>query len=361
MERESVKRHSLLVALLVISVIFLFMIRRFLMVILLAAISAGLMQGIFARLLRLFRGKRAPAAVCTLGVSLLVIIIPLLMVLGMVANQGLQISRAAGPWIQEQVQNPDRIYEWFRSLPGFEYVEPYRGEILTRLGDVAGKTGAFIVNGLSAVTTGTASFLLHFLLFLYTLYFFLVDGRAILDRILYYLPMRRQDEDRLVEKFVSVTRATLKGTLVIGLIQGTAAGAALAIAGISGSVFWGAIMVVLSIIPGVGAAIVWLPAAIYLLAVGRVVPAILVIAFCALVVGSVDNVLRPRLVGNDAKMHDLMILFGTLGGILLFGPAGFIIGPIIAALFVTVWDIYGHTYRDVLRDEAPSDRGNGPP
>jgi len=360
MEGETIKRHSLLLVLVVISVVFLFMIRRFLEVILLAAIAAGMTQGIRARLLRLFRGRRRLAAFCTVGILLLVIIVPLLLVLGMVANQGLQISRVAGPWIQEQVQNPDRIYQRFRSLPGFEYLERYRDEILTRLGAVAGKTGAFIVNGLSAITSGTASFLLYFLLFLYTFYFFLLDGRAILDKILYYLPMRREDKNRLVEKFVSVTRAILKGTLVISLIQGTAAGAALAIAGISGSVFWGAIMVVLSIIPGVGTAIVWLPAAIYLLAVGRVVPGILVIAFCALVVGSVDNILRPRLVGKDVKMHDLLILFSTLGGIFLFGPAGFIVGPIIAALFVTVWDIYGHTYRAILLEQSRPDGGDEP-
>jgi predicted PurR-regulated permease PerM len=151
-----------------------------------------------------------------------------------------------------------------------------------------------------------------------------------------------------VEKFVSVSRATLKGTVIIGVIQGTLAGMALAVAGIQGAAFWGTIMTVLSIIPGVGTALVWLPAAIFLMATGSVASGVVLIVFCGAVVGSVDNFLRPRLVGKDTQMHDLLILFSTLGGLLLFGVVGFILGPILAALFVTVWDIYGAAFRDML-------------
>jgi hypothetical protein len=173
---------------------------------------------------------------------------------------------------------------------------------------------------------------------------------------MYYLPLSSKDEVRLMAKFSSVTRATLKGTLVIGVIQGGMAGIGLAVAGVGGAVFWGTIMVVLSIIPGIGTALVWVPAAIYLLAVGKVLAAVLLIVYCALIVGSVDNLLRPRLVGRDTRMPDLMILLGTIGGILLFGIVGFILGPVIAALFITVWEIYGSAF-DYALVESSSSRG----
>jgi predicted PurR-regulated permease PerM len=152
----------------------------------------------------------------------------------------------------------------------------------------------------------------------------------------------------VLQRFTSVTRATIKGTLVIGMIQGALAGLGFWVAGIDGAAFWGTVMVVLSIVPGIGAALVWVPAVIYLFVTGQTLAGVLLTAWCAAVVGTVDNVLRPALVGKDAKMPDLLILVGTLGGLFLFGPIGFIVGPIVCGLFLTVWDIYGTTFRDVL-------------
>jgi predicted PurR-regulated permease PerM len=130
------------------------------------------------------------------------------------------------------------------------------------------------------------------------------------------------------------------------------AGIAFWVAGIAHASFWGAVMVVLSVIPMLGGAIVWVPACLYLGLSGDWGRAVLLAAFCALVVGSVDNVLRPRLVGRDTEMHDLMILFSTLGGIFVFGALGFIIGPIIAALFQTSWELFGLAFADTLPSAA---------
>jgi predicted PurR-regulated permease PerM len=180
------------------------------------------------------------------------------------------------------------------------------------------------------------------------MFFFLKDGGAILDKILSYIPLKSKDKERLTDKFVSVSRATIKGTLVIGIVQGGLAGAGFAVAGIDGAVFWGTVMAVLSVIPAVGVALVWVPAVVYLIATGHVMTGVLLGLYCGLIVGSADNVLRPLLVGKDVKMHELLILFGTLGGITLFGVVGFIIGPVIAAIFITVWDIYGTAFREAL-------------
>ena len=168
------------------------------------------------------------------------------------------------------------------------------------------------------------------------------------------VPLEDADERRLLETFGSVTRATLKGTAVIGLLQGGLAGLAFAVVGIPSAVFWGTIMVVLSIIPGIGTGLIWVPAVVILVAGGSLVKGIVLALFCGLIVGSIDNVLRPRLVGKDTQMPDLLIFVGTLGGIVMFGILGFIIGPIVAALFITVWDIYGIAFKDVLPAAGPS-------
>ena len=152
----------------------------------------------------------------------------------------------------------------------------------------------------------------------------------------------------MLDKFTSVTRATLKGTAVIGVLQGGLAGFAFWVVGIPSAVFWGAIMAVLSIIPGIGTALVWGPAVIILAAGGSYMKAGGLGIFCAVVVGSIDNLLRPILVGKDTQMHELMIFFGTLGGIVMFGVVGMIIGPIVAALFITIWEIYAVAFKDLL-------------
>jgi len=195
---------------------------------------------------------------------------------------------------------------------------------------------------------GTVNFIFLLFVFLYVSYFFLIDGKSLIHRIFYYLPLRDREEERLLNRFTSVTRATLKGTVVIGILQGGLAGVAFAVVGIDAAVFCGTVMAVLSIIPALGSALVWLPASIILVMGGSYLKGIGLALFCGLVVGSLDNVLRRRLVGKDTQVHELMIFLSTLGGIALFGLVGFVIGPIIAALFVTVWDIYGEVFQKYL-------------
>ncbi len=173
-------------------------------------------------------------------------------------------------------------------------------------------------------------------------------GDILLQKILYFLPLDDENEQRLLDRFTSVTRATLKGTLIIGIMQGSICGVAFAIAGIEGPVFWGSLMAVMSIVPAFGTAIIWGPALIILALLGDFSGVLILAVLCGAVAGNLDNIVRPRLVGKDTEMHDLFVLFGTLGGISMFGLLGIIIGPIVAALFITVWEIYGDTFREYL-------------
>jgi predicted PurR-regulated permease PerM len=331
-----------------VSVIFVAMIRGFLMTILLAAIFSGLIQPLYQRFLRLFGGHKNVASALTLIVIFIAVGGPLLAFLGILASQAVQVVQAAGPWIEGQIDKPDNLERLMERFPALERLEPYQEEITSALGKAVGAVGNFLASGLSATTKKTVTFLFHSFLLFFTMFFFLKDGGRILSKILSYVPLMDLDKQRIVDKFEEVTRATLMGTLVIGIIQGGLAGIAFAVAGIQGAVFWGTVMTFLSIIPGVGAPFVWIPAVVYLLTAGQIATGVALGLFCALVVGTVDNFLRPRLVGRRARMHELLILFGTLGGIILFGVAGFIIGPIVAALFVTVWEIYGTVLHETM-------------
>ena len=340
-----------LLLVLAISCLFLAVTWPFLKALLLGAMFAGLANPLYKRLVVFFRGRRSLASAMTLLLLFLLGVGPLSAVLGVVVKQAVEISQTAIPWVQQKfgAAGGMDLEKWLiAQFPMLKDVIPSQQEMLNTLGAAAQSAGGFLVASASKMTAGTAAFFLDFFVMVYAMFFFLRDGPAILERIFYYTPLSNEDEERMLERFVSVTRATIKGTLVIGLIQGTLAGVAFWFAGVGGAAFWGTLMIILSIIPGVGSAIVWVPAVIYLFATGQTLNGILLGTWCAAVVGTIDNVLRPMLVGKDAKMPDLLILVGTLGGLFLFGPIGFIVGPIICGLFLTVWEIYGVAFRDLL-------------
>lgn len=337
-----------------ISLLFTLMVLPFLMAVFLAAIFAGLAFPLFRWLSERMGGRRSLASISTILILLVGVGIPLAGFLALVAAEAVQVSQGAGAWIQSQAGLLDRVRGWLERIPFADRILPEGEAVAEQFRELARNAGPALMGGLAAATRGTLNFLLQLFILLYALYFFLVDGPSILKRVLYYIPLDRGEEEQLLERFVSVTRATLKGSLLIGVIQGGLAGVAFWVAGVPGPAFWGTVMVVLSIIPAVGASLVWVPAVIYLFLAGQLLPAIGLLAWCAVVVSTVDNFLRPRLIGRDARMSDLLILLSTLGGIVLFGAVGFIVGPIVAALFVTVWHIYGEAFRDVL--PAPPER-----
>lgn len=334
-----------------VSCLFLAVIWPFLKPLLLGALLAGLCQPLYRWITRLVRGRRSLGAVLTLLVLLIVVLGPVSALLGTVVSQALSVSTHAIPWVQEHFGpqsgfNPhDWLVQRFPSIAGYI---PDQSQLLEGMGKAAQSAGGFLVGSASRMTAGTAALLLDGFVMIYAMFYFFRDGGKILEKIFYYMPLDDDDEARVVQRFTSITRATIKGTLVIGVIQGTLAGGAFWVAGIDGAAFWGTMMTILSIIPGIGSALVWVPAVIYLYVTGHPLSGTLLLVWCAGVVGTIDNVLRPALVGKDAKLPDLLILIGTMGGLFLFGPIGFIVGPVVCGLFLTVWEIYGATFRSVL-------------
>jgi predicted PurR-regulated permease PerM len=334
-----------------VSALFLAVAWPFLEPLLLGALLAGLFHPLYRWITRLVGGRQSLGAVLTLLVLFILVLGPVTAFLGIVVQQALSVSDQAIPWLRQHLgaASTFNLHDWLvQRFPALADYVPSQEELLQHVGTAAKSAGAFLVTVLSRMTATTAAFILNLFVMLYAMFFFFKDGKKILERIFYYLPLSDEDETGMLARFSSITRATIKGTVVIGIIQGTLAGIAFWMAGIQGAAFWGTIMTILSIVPGIGAALVWVPAVIILFISGQYVAATLLLAWCAAVVGTIDNFLRPALVGRDAKMPDLLILVGTLGGLFLFGPIGFIVGPIVCGLFLTVWDIYGATFKEVL-------------
>ena len=357
-DQELYRRRLLLVLAVAVSGIFLYMIKGFLIALVLGAVFSGLAHPLYSWLLGKMPRKSSLASALTLLILLLAVGLPLIAFLGLVASNALDIGQVAMPWIKQNAAQPSVLEQrLMERVPVLAYIEPYRESIVSALGKVVERAGGFLFQSLSSLTGGTVHVLLNFFVLLYAMFFFLKGGTKMLDAMLSNLPLPADDKRRLSDRFLSVSRATIKGTLVVGFVQAALGGLAFWVAGIQGVAFWSVLMFILSVLPGIGAALVWVPAAIYLLIVDRTGAAIGLSLWCATVVGTVDNLLRPALVGKDTQIPDLLILIGTLGGLTLFGAAGLILGPIVVALFITIWELYGGTVRDLARPPAATEPG----
>jgi predicted PurR-regulated permease PerM len=248
-------------------------------------------------------------------------------------------------WQQVMGALPSWATEW---LNRFDLSD--LGDLQNRLSEGLMKSTQFLAGQALSIGQNTFEFIVNLGVMLYLLFFLFRDGEALSQRIRNALPIRENLFDELLIKFTVVIRATIKGNMVIAMLQGALGGVMLWFLGIGGALLWAVVMAFLSLVPAVGAGLVWIPVAIYLLATGAIVKGVVLIAYGAFVIGMVDNVLRPILVGKDTKMPDYVVLVSTLGGIQVFGLNGFILGPVIAAMFIAVWDIFASSRHIPARD-----------
>jgi predicted PurR-regulated permease PerM len=293
-------------------------------------------------------GRPSSAALITLVIVLFTVLVPTILISGAVAEQGLQLYQR----LQSGDVDPGALLEQIEeSLPSevvalIERIGIEPDNVQDRISEAAVQASGFIAGVALSVGQNVGRFAVMFFIMLYLLFFVLRDGERMLEKVMWALPLGDDRERDLFAKFAEVGRATIKGTLVVGAVQGTLGGIMFAILGIQGAVFWGVVMIFLSILPAVGAAIVWLPASVILMMGGAWGKGLVLLAFGALVISVVDNVLRPLLVGRDTKMPDWLILVSTLGGLTTFGISGFVIGPIIAGMFLSVWTMFGEAQEE---------------
>ncbi|MFQ5515142.1 MAG: AI-2E family transporter [Myxococcota bacterium] len=329
-----------------VTILFLTLLRSFIQPIFWAAIMGILFRPVQRRLELRLRGRRSLAALLTVALIFFTVLVPALLVGSAVTAEALRFYTQ----VQEGEIDPGALIRWLQGLTPQAAEHAARlgidlDEIPAKLSGVALRGSQFIASLALSAGQNVARFAVLFFLMLYLLFFVLRDGEELLEHIIRALPLGDERERRLLAKFAEVARATIKGTLVVGLVQGALGGLIFWILGLQGPVFWAVVMVILSVIPAVGPALIWAPAAGILLASGAYLKALILLIFGVGVIGLVDNVLRPILIGRDTKMPDYLILLATLGGLTLFGVSGFVIGPIIAALFLSVWSMFEAEHR----------------
>ncbi|MDK9705607.1 MAG: AI-2E family transporter [Desulforhopalus sp.] len=348
MNKTHINKVTLLSLVVLISGLFLTMIHQFLMAIFMAGLFTAMVSPLHHRLTAKLRGRETLASILTVVGIVLLVLTPLAILITLVVAQAISVGQSVTPWVQGFIKEPSTLSALLAKVPYYEQILPYRDVIIEKAGELVGTVSTFLIDSLSAFTKVTIDAIFSTIIMLYVMFYFLSMGDLLLQKILYFLPLDDNSEQKLLHRFTSVTRATIKGTLIIGVMQGAICGIAFALAGIHGPVFWGTVMAVMSIIPAFGTAIIWLPALVILGLTGHYGGVVILAVLCGAVAGNLDNVLRPRLVGKDTEMHDLFVLFGTLGGITMFGLLGIMLGPIVAALFITIWEIYGEAFKNYL-------------
>jgi predicted PurR-regulated permease PerM len=328
---------------------FIGMIREFLIALVLAAIFAGLLYPFYSKILYSLKNRSALAAGTTLIITAFAFGLPLAGFTGMVTSEAIQITKKARPIVKEVLDNNlsfiEKVPDW---LPFKEKLEPFNETIVKKASEATSAMGSWLVSSLSSATKGTLGFFISLFILFYAMFHFLIHGPQLLRTLASLLPLSEEDRSEVMSRGLMVTRASLKGIMIVGLVEGILVGLALWMAGIEGSAFWGSVVFLLAAIPGLGASLIWLPAAVYLLFIGSTGWGIGLVVWGVLVVGLVDYLVRPWIVGNDSKLPDLVILISIFGGILSFGPLGIIIGPVIAALLDTILNIYKKTFQHLL-------------
>jgi len=347
---ENIQRTFFVAVLILVTVAFFWLIRGFMQPIFWAVALAIVFYPAHTLIARRLPDRPSLAAGLSVVAVLLVVILPLV---GIIAA----VTREASIVYQQLRSGEFNLAELFTNLA--EYLPPVEN-LLQRFGiepqglteqlsSIASTVSGFLANWALEFGQDTLRIAIFFFLMLYLLYFFLLDGHKILDSLIHALPLGDDRERTLLERFGEVSRATIKGSLVIGMVQGAIGGVAFAVLGIGAPVLWGVVMALLSIVPAVGPALIWVPAVIVLMLSERIVAGIVLLLIGAVIISLADNLLRPILVGRDTRLPDYLILLSTLGGLTAFGLAGVIIGPIIAAFFLTVWRMAIEEFAEIDR------------
>ena len=334
MAMKSQNAYYLLLTL--ITILFVSLIFNFAAPILWSIVVSIIFYPLYEKLLSMTNKKSLSSMLSLILISLLVIM-PSIAVLGLIGNELINFINSSENYSFEQ---------YFQMIPNESAINQLIAWSGLSINDLIEKADDFLISAskmlyqsVSTISANVINFFVSLFIFVYLTFFFLRDGEKILQHCMDAFPMKNEDESYLLDQFQKTTRATIKGTVMVALAQGFLGYLTLLLIGINGALIWGAVMALLSIVPAVGTVLVWLPIALVLFLNGEIMDASLLIFSGVFIIGMIDNLLRPILIGKETKMPDYLILLTTIGGISIFGITGFIVGPIIASLFISIWSL----------------------
>jgi len=352
--RPALEEKSILLLVVAISLAFAWILSPYYGAVFWAAVLAIVFSPLCRRISRLVRQRNTIAALVTVLIILVLVILPLTLIAALLLQEGTGLYAR----LQSGALSPGRYFrDFFDALPSWvvhlldRFGLTDLGLIQERLSSSLTKSSQFLAAQALNIGQNTFDFIVSLFVMLYLLFFLLRDGDALSKRVKDAIPLHADQLRDLSGKFIIVIRATVKGNIAMAAVQGALGGLIFWFLDIRAPVLWGSLMAFLSLLPAVGAALVWLPVAVYFLLTGATWQGIVLAVYGVVIIGSVDNILRPVLVGKDTKMPDYVVLLSTLGGMAIFGLNGFVIGPVIAAMFIAVWDIFSAS-----RAEAQVDR-----
>ncbi len=349
--QSQLEHKAFLLLLALVSVAFVWLLLPFYGAVFWAVILAIVFQPLQRMFERRFGPRSNLAAFLSVLVCIVIAIIPVTLILGSLVREGTDLVQQVQKGeidpssVLSNLQDalPPSVQHWLDRL-GVGNFDLLRSRLVTLLRE----TSQVIAGKALSIGQDTLRLFVAVGIMLYMLFFFFRDGRQIGRNIRAALPLSAAYNAELTARFAAVVRATVKGNIVIAVIQGLIGGVTFWLLGIKGALLWGTLMTFLSLLPAVGSALVWAPAAAYLILTGSAGKGIGLILVGVLVIGLVDNVLRPILVGRDTRLPDYVVLISTIGGISTFGINGFVIGPLIAALFMAAWTLF-RDEQDVAR------------
>jgi len=328
----------------IVTILFLYLLQPFFFPIFWAAVIAGVFRPLYIRINGKLNRPNLSTAILFLLIAL-IILLPAGIVGTLVFNESVQIYEKLSPDTKHMDRSIQRLINSIADNSLARLFHINKAMLIAKTTEVAQGITNYIFVHLTELTQNTLGLLVKFAIMLYTLFFFVRDGERFLRMVMKILPLGMGREKLLYERFIVTARSTLKVTLIIGGIQGTLGGIVFLVTDVEGALIWGLLMILMAIVPLVGCSIIWAPAGILMLLTGHIWEGVLILAVGFLVISTVDNVLRPILIGKDVEMHPLLIFLSTLGGIILFGFSGFVIGPVITSLLIAIWEMYEEFYR----------------
>ena len=328
----------------IVTILFLYLLQPFFFPIFWAAVIAGVFRPLYIRINGKLNRPNLSTAILFLLIAL-IILLPAGIVGTLVFNESVQIYEKLSPDTKHMDRSIQRLINSIADNSLARLFHINKAMLIAKTTEVAQGITNYIFVHLTELTQNTLGLLVKFAIMLYTLFFFVRDGERFLRMVMKILPLGMGREKLLYERFIVTARSTLKVTLIIGGIQGTLGGIVFLVTDVEGALIWGLLMILMAIVPLVGCSIIWAPAGILMLLTGHIWEGILILAVGVLVISTVDNLLRPILIGQDVEMHPLLIFLSTLGGIILFGFSGFVIGPVITSLLIAIWEMYEEFYR----------------